>query len=105
VESSPVADAGRQETDTAAEDQQDAALAAAEAELARRYPGRRIKPGSLRPAGADPAFGHKRTLVILCADCGAERAVATSDVFHVGRCVDCARKARKAKKGAAGDGA
>jgi hypothetical protein len=113
-----VADAGRQDvvateeaphdaalTLLVPEDPQDAALAAAEAELVRRYPGRRIKPGSLRPAGADPAFGHKRTLVLLCTDCDAERTVATSDVFHVGRYADCARTAKKAKKGAAGDGA
>jgi hypothetical protein len=82
---------------TADADTQDPDLAAAEAELMRRYPNHRIKPGSLRPAGADPAFGHKRTVTIVCP-CGAERTLATSDLFHVQGCPDCARAARRATR-------
>jgi hypothetical protein len=87
---SPPESAPAKATDTSSE-----ALAAAEAALVDRYPARRIKPGSLRPAGADPAFGTKRTVVIHCEDCGAERMVATSDLFHVGRCTACRRASRK----------
>ena len=57
---------------------QDAKIAEAEAELARKYPDRRFKPGSLQPAGAVEEFGHKRSIVILCSECDAERRVATS---------------------------
>ena len=80
---------------------QDAKIAEAEAEIIRKYPDRRFKPGSLLPAGAVEEFGHKRSIVILCSECDAERRVATSDIFHVSRCAECTKKARskKAKKG------
>jgi hypothetical protein len=71
-------------------------LATAEAELRAKYPELKIKAGSLLPAGA-AEFGNKRTVVILCADCEAERRVATSDLFHVSRCVECTKKARSKK--------
>src|SRR5262249_45924736 len=74
---------------------QPAELAAAEAELVRRYPTHRFKRGSLLPSGATATFGAKRSVVILCRDCGAERRVATSDVFHVRQCLACAAQARK----------
>jgi hypothetical protein len=74
---------------------QDAALAEAEQQLRDKYPHANIKPGSLQAAGTRPGYGNKRTLIILCADCGAERVLPTSDVFHVSRCRDCARVARK----------
>ena len=79
---------------------QDAKIAEAEAEIIRKYPNRRFKPGSLLPAGAVEEFGHKRSIVILCSECDAERRVATSDIFHVSRCPDCTKKAhsKKAKK-------
>ena len=80
---------------------QDAKLAEAEAEITRKYPDRRFKPGSLLLAGALEEFGHKRTVIILCSECDAERRVATLDIFHVSRCVECTKKPRskKAKKG------
>ena len=74
--------------------EQNEELAEAEADLTRRYPDRRIKPGSLRHAGAVPGFGTKRTVVIVC-DCGADRTLATSDLFHVRQCAGCARQAKK----------
>ena len=79
---------------------QDAKIAEAEAEITRKYPNRRFKPGSLLPAGAVEEFGHKRSVVILCSECDAERRVATFDIFHVSRCPECTKKARskKAKK-------
>jgi hypothetical protein len=70
-------------------------LAAAEAELVRKYPTHRFKPGSLLPSGATATFGAKRSIVILCRDCGAERRLATSDIFHVRQCLPCAAQARK----------
>lgn len=81
--------------------EQDPALARAEVELVHRYPTRRIVRGSLMPAGADPDFGHKRSVLIECEDCGRKRRLATSDLFHVGRCSDCAKRAKKASKGGA----
>ncbi len=86
-------------------------LVAAEAELVRKYPDRKIVRGSLKAAGAVTGFGHKRTLIIRCENCDTERRVATSDVFHVRFCVACKKQARKAKKKAkngaqpAGEGA
>jgi hypothetical protein len=77
---------------------QDPALAAAEAELVQRYSNRQIKTGSLRPAGAVPGFGHKRTVIINCLDCGRDRVVATSDLFHVGKCGTCTKAAKKASR-------
>src|SRR5437899_3114210 len=77
------------------------ALAAAEAELIQRYPDRKIKAGSLLPAGAVKEFGPKRTVVICCAECSAERRVATSDVFHVTKCVRCSKKPKKDDDGSA----
>jgi hypothetical protein len=76
----------------------DPKLAAAEADLVRRYPARRIVPGSLRAAGMATGFGQKRTVTIECSDCGRERVLATSDLHHVGRCPACAKAAKKAKK-------
>jgi hypothetical protein len=84
----PAADAGTQ----------DPALAAAEAELVQRYANRQIKTGSLRPAGAVSGFGHKRTVIIKCFDCGRDRVVATSDLFHVGKCGTCTKAAKKASR-------
>ena len=78
---------------------QDPVLAAAEADLVRRYPDHQIKQGSLcAAAGARPRYGHKRTVTLHCVDCGAERVVATSDLFHVRRCEECARKLKKQAK-------
>ena len=86
----PSEDASSPAMDTGA---QDPTLVAAEADLVRRYPDCRIKPGSLRAAGA-AGFGHKRTVVLLCR-CGAERVVATSDLFHVSMCAPCTKAAKK----------
>src|SRR5579884_422497 len=76
---------------------QDPALAEAEQQLAKKYPAAAIKPGSLRP-GAPEGWGGKRVVTIRCVGCGAERTVATSDLFHVSRCADCARAAKKAAR-------
>jgi len=70
-------------------------LAAAEAELVRKYPAHRFKRGSLLASGATAELGAKRSVVILCRDCGAERRIATSDVFHTSRCLACTARARK----------
>jgi hypothetical protein len=75
---------------------QDPAIRQAEERLVEKYPHVNLKPGSLQPAGGRPEFGNKRTVFILCAACGRERVVATSDLFHVSRCRDCARAAKKA---------
>jgi len=77
----------------------DPGLATAEAALIQRYPDRQIKPGSLRAAGAVPGFGLKRTVLIACANCDAERRVPTSDLFHVSLCKDCKKAAKKSKQG------
>jgi hypothetical protein len=73
-------------------------LAAIEAELARKYPQQRIKRGSLLPSGATAEFGKKRSVVILCRDCGAERKVATSDLFQVSKCRGCTATAKRTAK-------
>lgn len=73
-------------------------LAAVEAELVRRYPQQKIKRGSLLPSGATAEFGKKRSVVILCRDCGAERRIATSDLFQVSRCRGCTATAKRAAK-------
>jgi hypothetical protein len=92
--------------DGEARDAQGTELAADEAALTSRYPRQRFKAGSLLPAGATAEFGTKRSIIVLCQDCGAERRVATSDVFHTSRCVPCGKSAkkaaRKAKKGGEG---
>ncbi len=72
----------------------DAGLAAAETALVAKYPGQRFKPGSLRPSGATAEFGNKRSVIILCRDCRAERRIATSDAFHTSRCEPCGKKAK-----------
>jgi hypothetical protein len=69
-----------------------------EVKLIERYPNRKFKPGSLMASGAVPEFGKKRTIVILCEACGAERRVATSDIFHCSKCVSCTKKAKSPKK-------
>jgi hypothetical protein len=75
-------------------------LAAAETELARKYPHIRIKPGSLR-LGAAEGFGNKRIVTIVCGACQVnERVVATSDLFHVSRCEECSQAAKKAARNA-----
>ena len=77
---------------------QPAELVAAEAELGRKYPDAGIKPGSLRP-GAAEGWGNKRVVTIVCRVCQVnERVVATSDLFHVGRCEECSRAAKKAAR-------
>jgi hypothetical protein len=75
---------------------QELALAEAEQQLRDKYPHAHIKIGSLQAAGARPGFGSKRSVILFCRDCGAERVLPTSDVFHVSRCRDCAREAKKA---------
>jgi hypothetical protein len=71
-------------------------LAAAETELARKYPHVRIKPGSLR-LGAAEGWGNKRVVTIVCSACRVnERVVATSDLFHVSTCPECSKAAKKA---------
>jgi hypothetical protein len=73
-------------------------LAAAEAELVRKYPHVRIKPGSLR-LGAAEGWGNKRVATIVCSACQVnERVVATSDLFHVSMCPQCAKAAKKAAR-------
>ena len=73
-------------------------LAAAEAELARKYPHVRIKPGSLR-LGAAEGWGNKRVLTLVCIACQVnERVLATSDLFHVSRCEECSNAAKKAAR-------
>jgi hypothetical protein len=73
-------------------------LAAAEAELARKYPHVAIKPGSLR-LGAAEGWGTKRIVTIVCTACQVnERLVATSDLFHVSTCPQCSKAAKKAAR-------
>jgi hypothetical protein len=57
-------------------------LAAVEADLARKYPQQKIKPGSLLPSGATTEFGKKRSIVILCQDCSAERPIVISSLME-----------------------
>lgn len=64
--------------------------------LADRY-GRKFRAGSLTTPGVTPGYGTKRTIILVC-DCGAERTVATSDVFQVRACVACTEVARKAAR-------
>jgi hypothetical protein len=71
-------------------------LAAIEAELAKKY--QKIKSGSLLPSGATTEFGKKRSVIILCVDCGVERRIATSDLFQVSRCRSCTATAKRAAK-------
>jgi hypothetical protein len=79
---------------------QTAELAAAEAELGRKYPNANIKPRSLR-LGAAEGFGSKRVVTIVCSACHVnERVVATSDLFHVSRCEACSKAAKKATRNA-----
>jgi hypothetical protein len=71
-------------------------LAAAEAELVRKVAG--IKPGSLRP-GAAEGWGNKRVVTIVCSACRVNpRVVATSDLFHVNMCEECAKAAKTAAR-------
>jgi hypothetical protein len=73
-------------------------LAAAETELAHKYPHVRIKPGSLR-LGAAEGWGNKRVVTLVCSACHVnERVVATSDLFHVSHCEECARSAKRAAR-------
>jgi hypothetical protein len=77
---------------------QPAELAAAESELGRKYPHAGLKQGSRRP-GAAEGFGNKRVVTIVCSACQVnERVVATSDLFHVSRCEECSRVAKKAAR-------
>lgn len=71
-------------------------LAAAEAELVRKYPHVAIKPGSLRLGGAE-GWGNKRIVTIICSACRVnDRVLATSDLFHVSMCPACSKSAKKA---------
>lgn len=70
-----------------------------EADLIAKYP--HVKAGSLR---FDEEV-NKQTVTIICIDCGAERDVHTSDLFQVNRCVECAKKYRKARLKAKRDAA
>jgi hypothetical protein len=73
-------------------------LAAAETELGRKYPHVRLKPRSLR-LGAAEGWGNKRVVTIVCSACQVnERVVATSDLFHVNMCEQCAKEAKKAAR-------
>jgi hypothetical protein len=77
---------------------QSAELATAEAELVRKYPHVRIKPGSLR-LGATEGWGNKRVVTIVCSECQVnERVVATSDLFHVSTCPQCSKAAKQAAR-------
>jgi hypothetical protein len=79
-------------------------LAAAEAELVRKYPHVRIRPGSLR-LGAAEGWGNKRIVTIVCGACEVnERDVATSDLFHVSMCQQCSKTAKKAARKAKKEG-
>jgi hypothetical protein len=71
---------------------------AIEAELARKHPQQSFKTGSLLLSGATAEFGKKRCIVIYCRDCGAERRLATSDIFHVNKCRSCTAMAKRAAK-------
>ncbi|MDB5312969.1 MAG: hypothetical protein JWO38_7171 [Gemmataceae bacterium] len=79
------------------ESQHDPVLQAAEQQLMEKYPLANIKTGSLRP-GASEGWGSKRIVTILCGACNAERTVATSDLFHVRHCRDCAKGGQPTKK-------
>ena len=86
------------ESQTTPAEEQDPALREAERKLAEKYPAVTIKPGSLRPAGGRPEFANKRSVIILCAGCKAERVLATSDLFHVSRCVDCVKAGKRVRR-------
>jgi hypothetical protein len=81
--------------------QQEPSLAEAERELIAKYSRVNIVPGSLRHGGPE-GWGDKRIVTITCMACTQKRIVATSDIFHVAHCVECAKQvkkeARKAKK-------
>jgi hypothetical protein len=63
-----------------------------------KYPDRNIKPGSWLPSGGRAeTHGKKATLILVCA-CGAERVVATSDVFQVKYCVQCTKDVKRGRK-------
>jgi len=66
-----------------------------EQKYVERYPGHRFVAGSLSPPGAETCFGRKRVITILCANCGAERVIATSDIFHCRLCAGCTKAAKK----------
>jgi hypothetical protein len=72
-------------------------LAQAERELMAKYPHVNIEIGSLRP-GAAEGWGNKRIVTIRCAACNRPRTVATSDLFHVSHCEECAGAAKKAAR-------
>jgi hypothetical protein len=72
-------------------------LAEAERKLMEKYPNVNVVVGSLR-AGAAEGWGNKRVVTILCAACNRPRTVATSDVFHVRHCEECAGAAKKAAR-------
>jgi hypothetical protein len=73
-------------------------LVDAETDLGKRYPNQTIKPGSLRSGEAE-GFGAKRVVTIICSACRSqERVIATSDLFHTDKCIDCTKAAKKAKK-------
>jgi hypothetical protein len=62
-----------------------------------KYPDRNIKPGSWLPSGGrSETHGKKATVVLVCT-CGAERIVATSDIFQVKRCIACTKVAKQNK--------
>jgi hypothetical protein len=79
-------------------DKKGSKLAEAETDLGKRYPNQTIKPGSLRSGDAE-GFGAKRVVTIICSACRSqERVIATSDLFHTDKCLDCTKAAKKAKK-------
>lgn len=62
-----------------------------------KYPDRTIKPGSWLPSGGRAETHGKKATVILVCSCGAERVVATSDLFQVRYCVQCGKDSKKNK--------
>jgi hypothetical protein len=80
-----------------AQPMQSPGLGQAERALMAKYPNVNVVVGSLR-AGAAEGWGAKRVVTILCAACNRPRTVATSDLFHVSHCEECAGAARKAAR-------
>jgi hypothetical protein len=62
-----------------------------------KYPNVNIEIGTLR-AGAAEGWDNKRIVTIRCAACNRPRTVATSDLFHVRHCEECAGAAKKAAR-------
>jgi hypothetical protein len=80
---------------------EDARLKAKERETRKKY--RHVVPGTIR-AETEGAHAGKITVEIKCGSRGCKnvRRVATSDLFQVKRCAECAALAKKAARAANG---